>query len=95
MPAPRVDRRLQESCFDPVLIDLVFVTISEDRIGAGSTSWHINPDCVYYEDVSFLKYLEASFTATGQAVDTTSAHIDLACATFNRLRTSLWSGHES
>ncbi len=51
-------------------------------------------DGVPLEEVSSFKYLGASFTATGQAVDEIAARINLARATFNRLHTSLWSRRE-
>ncbi len=48
-------------------------------------------DSVPLEEVSSFKYLGASFTATGQAVDGIAVRINLARATFNPLHTSLWS----
>ncbi len=51
-------------------------------------------DGVPLEEVALFKYIGTSFTATGKAVREITARINLARATFNRVRTSLWSRNE-
>ncbi len=49
---------------------------------------------VLLEEVESFKYLDSSFTATGQAKDDISGRIGLARSSFTRLKSTLWSRRE-